>query len=163
VFVSDGPPARVAAVSGMSGFSVTAAWATDYGMTLVPGSDDPTPYMTTFVPGPGSTRFLITVFAPVRRGRPRHVDAAALAEEMRAQLPGLGEAMERSHPGMHTTDTVDYDVIMSGELLLELDDGKQVHLKPGDIVIQTGTRHAWRNPGKTPCVMYSVLVGAPRR
>jgi len=38
-----------------------------------------------------------------------------------------------------------------------------VHLRPGDIVIQNGTRHAWRNKRAEPCVMYSVLVGAPRR
>ncbi len=46
---------------------------------------------------------------------------------------------------------------------VELDDGKQAQLKPGDIVIQNGMRHRWRNTGKKPCVMYSVLVGAPRR
>jgi quercetin dioxygenase-like cupin family protein len=89
-------------------------------------------------------------------------DPAAVAAEMPTELPGLAQAMEPDHPGMHTTDTVDYDIIISGELWLELDDGKEVRLKPGDIVVQNGTRHAWRNKATKPCVMYSVLVGTPR-
>ena len=51
---------------------------------------------------------------------------------------------------MHTTDTVDIDVVISGEVDLELDDGSEVHLRPGDCVIQNGTRHAWRNRTSEP-------------
>jgi mannose-6-phosphate isomerase-like protein (cupin superfamily) len=163
IFVSDGAPPRVVTISGMKDFSITAVWATDHGMTAVPGSADPTPAMTTFVPGWGGTRFLITVLPPASQGLEPGTDPAAVAEEMLTKLPGLAQAMEPDHPGMHTTDTVDYDIIISGELWLELDDGKEVRLKSGDIVIQNGTRHAWRNKGTKPCVMYSVLVGAPRR
>lgn len=64
---------------------------------------------------------------------------------------------------MHTTDTIDYDIILSGEIWLELDDGAKVHLKPGDCVIQNGTRHAWRSEGSEPCYMASVLIGAERK
>jgi len=163
VFVSDDAPPHVVSISGMKDFSITAVWATDHGMTAVPGSTDPTPAMTTFVPGQGGTRFLITVLPPAGQGLEPGTDPAAVAAAMLTELPGLAQAMEPDHPGMHTTDTVDYDIIISGELYLELDDGKEVRLKPGDIVIQNGTRHAWRNKGKKPCVMYSVLVGAPRR
>ncbi len=163
VVVSDGPPPRTVVISGIKDSSITAVWATDYGMTALPGSDDPTPAMTTFVPQPGGTRLLITVIAPAGQGLEPGTDLAAVAEEMRTKLPGLAQAMEPDNPGMHTTDTVDYDIIISGELSLELDDGKVIQLKPGDIVIQNGTRHRWRNTGKKPCVMYSVLLGAPRR
>jgi mannose-6-phosphate isomerase-like protein (cupin superfamily) len=163
VFIKDGAPAREVAIPGMKGFSIMAVWATDHGMTALPGSDDPTERMTTFVPGHGGTRLLITVFPPAaprpsKGRRPR----APRREEFVAKLPGLAESMETGNVGMHTTDTVDYDIIVSGELWLELDDGKEVHLKPGDIVVQNGTRHAWHNRTKKPCVMYSVLVGAPR-
>ena len=162
-FISDGTPPRVVTVEGLKGFSLTAVWATDYGMTGVPGSDDPTGAMTTFVPSPGGTRFHITVFPPQGEPLPHGVEPGRVLDDMRAALPGLAQSMEPDHPGMHTTDTVDYDIIMSGELWCELDDGQEVHLKAGDIVIQNGTRHAWRNKGKSPCVMYSILVGAPRR
>src|SRR5512143_626631 len=124
VFVSDGPAEREVAFPGMKGFSITAMWATDNGMTAVPGSEDPTGRMTTFVPGHGGTRFLVTVFpaaskTPTRRKGP----PPPSPEEMRAALPGLAEAMETESVGMHTTDTVDYDIIISGDLWLELDDG----------------------------------------
>jgi len=63
---------------------------------------------------------------------------------------------------MHTTDTVDLDVIVSGEVYLELDDGKEVLLKAGDCVVQNGTRHAWRNRSSQHCVIAVALVGARR-
>jgi mannose-6-phosphate isomerase-like protein (cupin superfamily) len=163
VFAGDGAPPRVERFTGMEDFSITAVWATDHGMTSLPGCDDPTRAMTSFAPGPGGTRFLITVFPPAGQGLEPGMDPTVLSGEMVSKLPGLGDAMERDNPGMHTTDTVDYDIIMSGELWLELDDGKEVHLRAGDIVVQNGTRHAWRNKRTEPCVMYSVLVGAPRR
>ena len=163
VFVSDGAPPRIATITGLEGFSIAPVWATDHGMTALPGSDDPTLAMTRFVPGWGGTRFLITVLPPEEHAPAPSLDPSVVAVEMTAKLPGLGDAMELENPGMHTTATVDYDIIISGELSLELDDGEEVKLKPGDIVIQNGTRHRWRNTGKKPCVMYSVLVGAPRR
>lgn len=163
VFVSDGAPSRVATVKGLKGFSITGVWATDWGMTHLPGSDDPTGAMTTFVPGPGGTRFLITVLPPAGESLPQGVEPQTVLEEMRTKLPGLAESMELEHPGMHTTDTVDYDIIISGDVWCELDDGEEVHLKAGDILVQNGTRHAWRNKSKKPCVMYSILIGAPRR
>jgi len=52
--------------------------------------------------------------------------------------------------------------VLSGEVWLELDDGAEVHLRPGDCVIQNGTRHAWRNRSTEPCVIAVALVGAVR-
>jgi mannose-6-phosphate isomerase-like protein (cupin superfamily) len=163
VFVSDGPSPRHEAFAGMPGFAITAVWATDHGMTALPGSNDPTAAMTTFVPAPGGTRLVVTVLPPETQGAAQSSNAEALGEQLAARLPGLAQAMEPDNPGMHTTDTVDYDIVMSGELTLELDDGAVVKLGPGDVVIQNGTRHAWRNRGSRPVIMYSVLVGAPRR
>jgi quercetin dioxygenase-like cupin family protein len=74
----------------------------------------------------------------------------------------MAELMEPDHPGVHTTDTVDFDLVLSGEVWLELDDGAEVHLQPGDCVIQNGARHAWRNRSQRPCVIAVALVGAVR-
>jgi quercetin dioxygenase-like cupin family protein len=82
--------------------------------------------------------------------------------ELEAKLPGLAETLEPEHPGMHTTDTVDFDVVLSGEIYLELDDGKEVLLKAGDCVVQNGTRHAWRNRSSQPCLLAVALIGAKR-
>lgn len=162
VVAADGPPPANHSMPGVDGLGIIAVWATDHGMTAVPGSDDPTANMVSYVPGPGGTRFLITVLPPDAGGSGPVSPALAGATPATAGFPGLNEAMEPDNPGMHTTDSVDYDIVISGELWLELDDGATVHLKPGDIVVQTGTRHAWRNKGAEPCVMYSVLVGCPR-
>jgi quercetin dioxygenase-like cupin family protein len=59
---------------------------------------------------------------------------------------------------MHKTNTVDYAIVYEGEIWLELDDVKIVHLKRGDAVVQNGTRHEWRNNGTTPATMSSFLT-----
>lgn len=66
-------------------------------------------------------------------------------------------AMEPENPGWHTTDTLDFGIVISGEIDLELDDGTH-HLKAGDCVVQRATRHAWRNRSDQPCVMSFVLI-----
>jgi uncharacterized cupin superfamily protein len=65
--------------------------------------------------------------------------------EMVEAMPGLIECFEPEAPGMHRTPTIDYVVIIEGELWLELDDGQERLVRSGDVVIQNGTRHAWRN------------------
>jgi mannose-6-phosphate isomerase-like protein (cupin superfamily) len=62
-----------------------------------------------------------------------------------------------SHPLMHRTRTVDYAIIMSGEIDMKLDD-KTVHLKAGDVVVQQATNHAWLNHGTEPCRIIFVLM-----
>jgi quercetin dioxygenase-like cupin family protein len=61
---------------------------------------------------------------------------------------------------MHRTETVDYAILLRGQCEMELDDGKRVPLKPGDIVVQRGTMHAWVNTGSDPCVFAFILIDA---
>ena len=63
------------------------------------------------------------------------------------------------HPGMHKTRTIDYVVLLSGEVTMLLDKG-EVELKPFDVVVQRGTSHAWVNKGKEPALIAAVLVDA---
>jgi quercetin dioxygenase-like cupin family protein len=86
----------------------------------------------------------------------------ALRAEMETKLPGLASHMEPKNPGMHTTDTIDFEYIVSGECWLELDEGATVQLKAGDTVVQNGTRHAWRNKATEPCHIVVFMVGVPR-
>ena len=62
-------------------------------------------------------------------------------------------------PRNHRTDSIDYAVVMSGEIDMDLD-GTVVHLKAGDVMVQRGTIHNWINKGKEPCQIAFVLVGA---
>jgi mannose-6-phosphate isomerase-like protein (cupin superfamily) len=83
----------------------------------------------------------------------------ALAD-MEGKLPGLVQYMDPSDPGMHTTNTIDFEVVLDGTVVLELDDGAQVTLNPGDTVVQNGTRHRWTNPGDTPARLAVFTCGA---
>jgi mannose-6-phosphate isomerase-like protein (cupin superfamily) len=82
--------------------------------------------------------------------------------EMSEKIPGMGDHFERADPGMHTSDTIDYGVVVRGEMTLELDNGHKVHLRQGDCVVQNGTRHRWRNPSTEPCLMAFVSLGGKR-
>ena len=62
-------------------------------------------------------------------------------------------------PRNHRTNTIDYAVVISGEIDMELDDGT-VHLEAGDVIVQRGTIHNWVNRGSAPCVIAFVLVAA---
>jgi quercetin dioxygenase-like cupin family protein len=62
-------------------------------------------------------------------------------------------------PRVHRTDSIDYTVVMSGEIDMELDDSV-VHLKAGDVLVQRGTIHNWVNRGSEPCVIAFVLIDA---
>ncbi len=88
------------------------------------------------------------------------LDIEAALTEMERDLPGLAAHMEPDNPGMHTTASVDYEFVVSGRVVLELDDGATCELGAGDTVVQNGTRHAWRNPYDEPCLMVVVLIGA---
>ena len=63
-------------------------------------------------------------------------------------------------PRNHRTDSIDYAVVMSGEIDMELDDGVSVRLKAGDVLVQRGTIHNWVNKGTVPCVIAFILISA---
>ena len=113
----------------------------------------------------GGFRFATFTVAPQAQALPADFDREAAIMELEAKLPGMVSQanMEADSPGMHTTATIDFEYVLSGEVWLELDDGEEVHLKPGDTVVQNGTRHAWRNRGKEPCRMVVFLLGAHQR
>lgn len=72
---------------------------------------------------------------------------------------GIAVAVGQPHPLMHQTATLDYIVILSGEIYLIMDEGETL-LQAGDIVIQRGTNHAWSNKSDEPCIQLAVLVDA---
>ncbi len=141
---------------GMFGFEAAGLWKTE-GIPTVPLQEkDYKKQLVVEFPNPGETAVSVVVFPPdellLKKAKEQGVD---MVESWRKQY---GDDF-----GMHTTDTVDYVVILSGEIGMEVDDGVVVHLKPGDCVIQNGTRHAWRNKSSENCVMATVMVGAKRK
>ena len=72
----------------------------------------------------------------------------------------IGELPPGAHSAMHRTHSVDYGIVLEGEIDMEVDDGATVHLKQGDVVVQRGTIHAWINRGDRPCKMAWILIDA---
>lgn len=142
--------------------STSLVWSTE-GVPEVPIEGmDPTQDVDSFVPNPGGTRFMIVTFPPDSVMKSENFNPSAAGQEYMENIPGLAEKFEIDNPGMHTTDSVDYGIVLDGNISLELDDGKQVHLKRHDTVIQNGTRHAWRNKSDKPATLAFVLIGAKR-
>jgi mannose-6-phosphate isomerase-like protein (cupin superfamily) len=125
-------------------------------------TDGTAPDQSGYFPPPGGYRFGYFTLGPDSVTMPADLDLEAALTELGVKLPGLAEVMEPDHPGMHTTDTVDIDVVVSGEVWLELDDGEEVNLRAGDCVVQNGTRHAWHNRTSEPAVIFVTLLGATR-
>ena len=117
-------------------------------------------YPDSVVPGPGGTSLHFVTFPPGSVFADPSFDGRAAQEEALMRLRGLADHFEKEDPGMHKTKTVDYAVVYDGEIWLELDDSETLHLKPGDVVVQNGTRHAWRNKGTKPVTMLFFLNGA---
>src|SRR3954470_8182403 len=122
--------------------------------------DGSMPAHAAYFPPVGGFRFGLFSVPPHGTTLPADLDVAAAFAEMEAKLPGLAGRMERGNPGMHTTATVDYEYVIEGEVVLELDDGAEVTLRPAKTVIQNGTRHAWRNRTDATARLVVVLVGA---
>ncbi|TPQ17301.1 cupin domain-containing protein [Streptomyces sporangiiformans] len=157
VVVSDGEPPRTRQYTHTPGFANSLVWST---AAPAAPSADPTAAIRSWVPGPGETIALTVTFPPASvYADPSFNPAAAGAEQLEA-TPGLAELFEPDAPGMHTTPTVDYGVVLQGEIVLDLDGGEVATLGPGDIVVQNSTRHAWRNPGTEPATVFFVLIGA---
>lgn len=163
--VSDGPVANTHDFVSVPGFRTTLAWMThDVPQLPYDGTGtDPVAEITSMLPGPNGSCLIVVSFPPDSVMTSPDFDGAAAAAEQAQFLPGLADSFDPDGSGMHITATVDYDIIIEGELWLELDDGEIRHLKAGDVVIQNGTRHAWRNRTDKPTTMISVMVGGERR
>jgi mannose-6-phosphate isomerase-like protein (cupin superfamily) len=159
VFVSDEKVEPIT-LGLLPGAEFHRLWGSDETVQLP--TDGTSPSARAYFPPAGGFRFGLFTLGPDSVTIPADLDIGAALAELGEKLPGLGEVMEPDNPGMHTTDTVDIDVVLSGEVWLELDDRAQVHLRAGDCVIQNGTRHAWRNKSSQPVVILVAIVGAQR-
>ena len=157
--ISEGGTRRSRAFKNIPGQSAALLWSTSAAPSAPTDGADVVSETTSYVPTQaGETRLMIVTFAP--DSVMMSIDPMAGFQEFAEHIPDLASAMEPDNPGMHTTRTVDYGIVLEGEVWLELDDGKQVHLKPHDVVVQNGTRHAWRNKSDKPVKIAFILIGA---
>ena len=154
-------PVKPVSVAALPGYEFRRLWGSD-SIPELPSDGTPPPQPRYFPPKNGF-RFGFFTIPPDTSTSLEQIGTASALEEIEQKLPGLIDVLEPNHPGMHTSDTVDFDVVVTGEVCLELDDGAEVLLKAGDCVIQNGTRHAWHNRSSENCVVAFTLVGAERK
>lgn len=157
---SDGPVPNALHHEAIPGMLSSVVYRT--AAPLLPAFEQETaPPQSPLVPGPGETSLVIVQFPPDSVFAEPGFDGAAAGAETFAFAADFASRFEPDAPGFHTTDSVDYDIVLDGEVWLELDD-ETVHLRQGDVVVQNGTRHAWRNQGDRPATLAFVLIGATR-
>jgi hypothetical protein len=157
VFISDGVVPNSHDFETMPGQAQIRVWFTPGVPSAVPPEAEPTDNNGPVVPGRGGASFVIVSYAPESVVMSPGFDPAAAGKELATYAPDLAGLFEPD--GMHRTPSVDYGVVLEGEVWLELDDGAQVRLTPGDTVVQLAARHAWRNKTQAPATVAFVLTG----
>lgn len=135
-----------------TGICATLLWTTDT-TPAEPSETDPADRESGVAPPLTGSIFRIVEFPPEEsRG-------AASSEEVLREMGVSAGGEAPRHPGMHRTPSIDYALVLKGEIDMLLDDS-EVHLKAGDVVVQQGTNHAWANRGREPCQIAFILIGA---
>jgi mannose-6-phosphate isomerase-like protein (cupin superfamily) len=159
IIQSDGPPQRVKVV-GAAGPTFYEVWNTR--ATPAPidrKSGEPYEAQFTLAPPPGGTRIRVLDIPPETPGM-QQIDATAAREhfaEIGAAAASTHGAAASRHPFMHRTETVDYGIVLEGEITLLVDEGETT-VKAGDIVIQRGTNHGWANRSGKNCRIAFILI-----
>lgn len=158
IVCSDGPLSTVVELSALPGTVFHEVWSTTGMPATVDNGDDPTVGPISLPPPRQGTRIRFVDIPPdtteyLAQGAARMKEAFtqigdAAASTVRADSP---------HPLMHRTESVDYGIVMEGEMTLVLDDS-EVQLRTGSVVVQRGTNHAWANRSGKNCRMLFVLV-----
>ncbi len=158
IFILDGAAPHVYQRSSGS-TQVTELWDTAATPASNQGSEDPTQRAFRLPPPKNGSVFRVISYPPdserlgaLQKEHASHVDDGT----------GRAGAIDRSgarHPGFHRTASIDYAIVLSGEIYALMDEG-EVLLKQGDALVQRGTNHAWSNRGAEPAVLAFVLIDA---
>jgi mannose-6-phosphate isomerase-like protein (cupin superfamily) len=139
--------------------TLTELWVTNGKPGLNQQRVDMAQTSTGVLPPRGGTVFRYFQLAP--ESLTAHLSDAERWEESRQWFAGMNATHvlvdTTKHPSMHTTDTTDYIILLSGEVTLVLEN-EEVELKPFDVVVQRGTNHAWANRGKGDALLMGVLI-----
>ena len=150
----DGPPARSIGEDAGGLFEI---WNTDGSGFDTKSTKDKADIDILLSPAKSGTKFRYFQINPIPEGVPKDVLEAATAEAFEK----IGAAHHRidtsRNAAMHETDTIDYIILLKGDVTLILDE-EEVQLKPHDVVVQRKTNHAWVNNGSEPALLIAVLI-----
>jgi len=159
VILSAAPPTRVQQVGGPYGPTFFEVWHTCETPALIDRqSGEPAESGLTLAPPRGGTRIRVIDFPP--EGEAIRALTTTAAAEKFSEMGGAEASQARAgapHPLMHRTQTVDYGIVLEGELTLVVDRG-EITVHAGDIVIQRGTNHAWANRSGSNCRVAFILI-----
>ncbi len=155
VFVSDSVATCVKEMQSMPGLALTDLWETTQSPASNAGNADAVERPVHLEPPERGSILRIVEFPPDKVWRDS-ADGAAAFSSIGAQH---AKDASNADPMMHTTATVDYIIVLQGEIHAILDVGEAL-LKPGDILVQRGTRHSWSVRGDRPCVLAAILIDA---
>ena len=154
VIAIDGPPARSI---GEDVGGLFELWNTDGNDIISTDSQDRADEEIILSPPDGGTKFRYFQINPLPEGVPNEMMQEIAADAFEK----IGAAHHRvdtsKHPAMHKTETIDYIILLNGDVTLVLDQ-EEVDLKPFDVVVQRGTNHAWVNNGDEPALLIAVLI-----
>lgn len=154
----NGPLPVVVELAAFPGAFLHEVWNTTGAPAPIDNRADPTLGPLRLPPPTLGTRIRFTDFPP--ESPESLADAAARMKQAFAEV-GDAEALtvksDSPHPMMHRTESVDYGIVIEGNITLVLDDS-EVDLAPGSVVVQRGTNHAWANRTGKPCRMLFVLI-----
>lgn len=159
IIAADGVPERTYMIGGPNGAKFHEVWNTNQSPALIDNrSGEPEEGLLMLVPPQGGTRIRVIDFPP-EGDAIRNLSKADAVEHFKTMggenASSAGETAP--HPLMHRTQTVDYGIILEGELTLIVDHG-ETKLQAGDIVIQRGTNHAWANRTANNCRVAFILI-----
>ena len=154
IITLDGPPARSIGEDVGGLFEI---WNTDGDAIDTTDSIDRADTDIILSPPNNGSKFRYFQINPTPEGVPME-----LMQEIAADaFERIGAAHHRidtsKHPAMHKTDTIDYIILLKGDVTLILDE-EEVRLEPHDVVVQRGTNHAWVNNGTEPALLIAVLI-----
>jgi hypothetical protein len=156
IIASNAAPPAVFAIKSVPGLVFTEVWRTADSPARIDNGPDPTLVALNLLPAPSGSLIRVLDIPP---GGVHETDGGAAADSF-AEMGASHtlSAGNASHPFMHRTETVDYGILLSGEIWLIVDEG-EVKLNPGDIAIQRGTSHAWSNRSDRPARLIFILLG----
>ena len=154
-FLFDGPAPNVKEMTGMTGLYLTDLWETEGPKARNTGTKDAGDRTVRLEPPEGGTVFRIVEFPPDKTWRGKG-DASKAFDSIQA---GHAPVAGHDDPMMHITDTVDYLIVLKGEIYAVMDKGETL-LKAGDVMVQRGTNHSWHNRSDEPCLLAAILVSA---
>ena len=154
IITKDGPPARSI---GEDVGGLFELWNTDGNDVNSSDVIDRADEDIILSPPEGGTKFRYFQINSLPEGVPEEMMQEIAADAFEK----IGAAHHRvdtsKHPAMHKTETIDYIILLKGDVTLILDE-EEVNLKPFDVVVQRGTNHAWVNNGKEPALLVAVLI-----